>query len=270
MSGLYRLGDYEIDTRQRQIRLNGEVVPIQQKPFEVLLALIARDGEVISKDDLMREIWQEAFVEEANLTQSIFLLRKAFGDKASGSRYIVTVPGRGYQLGVVPVAISAASDAEPPESMDVVPAPLPVTAPLIPLPALRHTRSRLMLLMGAAAAVILLAWVAWRTLRPVPFSHASIKRLTNSGDVKLVAISHSGRYLASVSNGVAGKESLSVSDLRSGSARVLASDEAAVFDNLVFSPDEAYVYYRASPKDKSSRISSVSRVPVLGGVRCCW
>ena len=276
MSGLYKLGDYEIDVLRRQIRLNGEVVPIQQKPFEVLLALIARAGEVISKDELMREIWQEAFVEESNLTQSIFLLRKAFSDKASGSRYIVTVPGRGYQLGVMPVAVGESAAAAEIERLENAAPDLPLAdlpmadRPLanLPLAVPRNAtqpKSRLTLVAVAFLLLAMLGWVAWRSLRPAPFAHFSVKRLTNSGDIKLVAISRSGRYLASVSSGNAGRESLSVSDLRTGNARVVLNDDAAVFNNIVFSPDEAYVYYRASPKDKSQRISFVSRVPVLGG-----
>ena len=261
MSELYRLGDYEIDVRRRQIRLNGTVVPIQQKPFEVLLALIARAGEMVSKDELMQEIWQDSFVEEANLTQSIFLLRKAFSDKANGSRYIVTVPGRGYQLGVVPVLISKTAAAEP-ETSPEIPAVVPSGRAARPFPW------KSLVALGSLI-VVLFAWVAWRSLRPVPFTHVSVKRLTNSGDVKLVAISPSGRYLASVSRIAAGRESLSVSDLRNGNARVILSDNSTVFIDLVFSPDEAYVYYRNSaknqPANQAAGISSVSRVPVLGG-----
>ena len=269
MSGLYRLGDFEVDARRRQILLNGEVVPIQQKPFEVLLVLIARAGEVVSKEELMREIWQEAFVEEANLTQSIFLLRKAFSDKASGSRYIVTVPGRGYQLGVAPVAIPADSETAPTlKRLDVDPPVMPVVPTVAAPPAVpRIARPRRSLVIGAVVVVILLAWVAWSSLRPVPFAHMSVSRLTNSGDVQLVAVSRSGRYLATVSRSVTGKETLSVSDLRSSNARVVLSDDTMVFSNIVFSPDEAYVYYRGSHKNQGpmSRLSSVSRVPVLGG-----
>ncbi len=270
MSGLYRLGEYEIDTIRRQILLDGKVVPVQQKPFEVLLALIARAGRVVSKDELLEEIWQKSFVEEANLTQSIFLLRKAFSDKATGSRYIVTVPGRGYQLGVVPIALGsprafAEADVEqPPETLNAATAGMPVSPPTAPTNSARTAR-RIALGVVAVLVVVLGAWIGWRSLRPAPFTHVSVKRLTNSGDVKLVAISPSGRYLALVSSNIAGRESISVSDLRSGNSRVVLSDNATAFSNITFSPDEAYVYYRGSAKNQLARLSSVSRVPVLGG-----
>ena len=64
--------------------------------MEILLVLIQRQGEVVSKDELMQAVWGDAFVEESNLSQSIFVLRKALGERASENRYIATIPGRGY------------------------------------------------------------------------------------------------------------------------------------------------------------------------------
>jgi DNA-binding winged helix-turn-helix (wHTH) protein len=75
MNEIYRLGEFEVDSLRRQIRRNGELVPVPQKPFDVLLYLIVRAGRVVTKEELMEAIWPKAFVEEANLTQSIFLLR---------------------------------------------------------------------------------------------------------------------------------------------------------------------------------------------------
>ena len=69
-----------------------------QKVFQLLLFLLENPGRILSKREVMDAVWPQAFVEEANLTQSIFLLRKALGEQPGRNRYIVTVPGEGYQF----------------------------------------------------------------------------------------------------------------------------------------------------------------------------
>jgi len=292
MSDLYQLGEYEVDVRRRQLRREGELVPLPQKPFEVLLVLIERQGGAVTKEELMNAVWQNAFVEESNLTQSIFLLRKALADRASGARYILTLPGVGYQLGVNPVAIEPVAikpvAIEPVAIEPVAIKPVAIKpvaeadpeAEIVPIAALAEessaaervpqppARSRLRLLAVAVAVVVALVaggFGLWRLLRPVPFHTFSLKRLTNSGDVRLTAVSRSGRYLAYVSRSSAGAEALSVLDLHGGSSRVELQDSAITYDDLSFSPDEAYVYYRSHRKDDAQEISSESRIAVLGG-----
>ncbi len=67
------------------------------KTFQILLVLVRHSKEVVTKDDLMKTVWPDTFVEEANLSRNIFMLRKALGESPQ-DRYIVTVPGRGYKL----------------------------------------------------------------------------------------------------------------------------------------------------------------------------
>ncbi len=73
-------------------------VPLTPKTFQILLVLVRHGKEVVTKDDLMKTVWPDTFVEEANLSRNIFMLRKALGETAQDHRYIVTVPGRGYRL----------------------------------------------------------------------------------------------------------------------------------------------------------------------------
>jgi DNA-binding winged helix-turn-helix (wHTH) protein/tetratricopeptide (TPR) repeat protein len=78
--------------------MNGaRVVSLTPKAVETLIVLVENHGHVVSKDDLMKALWPDSFVEESNLSQNIFLLRKALGDSKE-KRYILTVPGRGYQF----------------------------------------------------------------------------------------------------------------------------------------------------------------------------
>jgi eukaryotic-like serine/threonine-protein kinase len=95
---LYKLGEFRVDAAREQL-LRGDVpVPLPPKAFQVLLVLIHYNGEVVTKDDLMKEVWPDTFVEETNLSRNIFLLRKALGESPQERRYILTVPGIGYRL----------------------------------------------------------------------------------------------------------------------------------------------------------------------------
>jgi DNA-binding winged helix-turn-helix (wHTH) protein/tetratricopeptide (TPR) repeat protein len=95
---LLEFGPFRIDPEQRLL-LRGELpIPLSPKAFDLLLALTQRDGQVVVKDDLMKLLWPDTFVEESNLAQHIFQLRKALGERAQDSSYIVTVPGRGYRF----------------------------------------------------------------------------------------------------------------------------------------------------------------------------
>ncbi|HZW05469.1 MAG TPA: tetratricopeptide repeat protein [Candidatus Nitrosotalea sp.] len=94
----YEFGPYRIDPEERLLFRGSEPVPLPPKAFETLLILVNRSERVVLKDDLMRALWPDTFVEEANLSQNIFVLRKALGETAQDARYIVTVPGRGYRF----------------------------------------------------------------------------------------------------------------------------------------------------------------------------
>jgi len=74
-------------------------VSLEPKAFDVLSALVSRRGSVVDKDELMRQVWPDCFVQESSITQNIHVVRRALGDGEIGShKYIVTVPGRGYKF----------------------------------------------------------------------------------------------------------------------------------------------------------------------------
>jgi len=98
----YEFGRFRINTADRVLLRDQEVVPLTPKVFDILLALVQDSGEVISKDGLMKKVWPDSFVEEGNLTQNISLLRKALGEGQNGHQYIETVARRGYRF-VAPV-----------------------------------------------------------------------------------------------------------------------------------------------------------------------
>jgi len=95
---LYQFGPFRLDPEKELLLREDESVPIAPKAFQVLLVLIRHSKQVVTKDDLMKAIWPDSFVEEANLSRNIFLLRKALGESPQDHQYIVTVPGRGYRF----------------------------------------------------------------------------------------------------------------------------------------------------------------------------
>jgi DNA-binding winged helix-turn-helix (wHTH) protein/tetratricopeptide (TPR) repeat protein len=95
---VYEFGPFLADPRRQLLLRDDQPVPISRKVFEALLILVRHRGDVVTKDDLMTELWPDAFVEESNLSQTIFMLRKALGDTPENRQYIVTLPGRGYRF----------------------------------------------------------------------------------------------------------------------------------------------------------------------------
>lgn len=95
---LYEFGPFRVDPAKELLLRDRETVPLAPKAFQILLVLIRHSREVVTKDDLMKNVWPDTFVEEANLSRNIFLLRKALGETPRDHQYIITVPGRGYRF----------------------------------------------------------------------------------------------------------------------------------------------------------------------------
>jgi eukaryotic-like serine/threonine-protein kinase len=95
---LYRFGPFDLDPEQRVVRREGTRIALPPKAFDVLLYLVRNPLRLVTKEELLRAVWPDSFVEEGNLSQNIFLLRKALTTPRNDVRYIVTIPGRGYQF----------------------------------------------------------------------------------------------------------------------------------------------------------------------------
>src|SRR5262245_53657178 len=92
----YEFGAFRLDSDERLLTCDGEPVRLQAKAFDTLLVLVQNNGRLISKEDLLGQVWADAFVEENNLTKNIYALRKALND--GGEEFIETVPRRGYRF----------------------------------------------------------------------------------------------------------------------------------------------------------------------------
>ncbi|HKB66432.1 MAG TPA: winged helix-turn-helix domain-containing protein [Pyrinomonadaceae bacterium] len=101
-SDFYEFGRFRVKSDERLLLRGEDLVPLTPKAFDILLTLLENDGRIVNKDDLMKKVWPNTFVEEGNLTQNVSLLRKALGESANGPQFIETVPRRGYRF-VAPV-----------------------------------------------------------------------------------------------------------------------------------------------------------------------
>jgi TolB-like protein/DNA-binding winged helix-turn-helix (wHTH) protein/tetratricopeptide (TPR) repeat protein len=183
MAGLtYRFGPFCIDSESRLLFRNGERVPLPPKAADVLLALVERDGQLLAKDDLLKQVWPDTFVEEGNLARNIFLLRKILGESPEGP-YVETVPKRGYRF-------TGRVHRDPP-GMITVQAEEHTTEHVIveetetrESPRRQLGRRHAVITLGLAIATSVLAWIVWarahtpasiRSLLVLPFANQSIE-----------------------------------------------------------------------------------------------
>ena len=95
---VFAFDEYRLLAVERQLLRAGSAVTLAPKAFDVLLLLVRHNGQVLEKSTLMKELWPDTFVEEANLNVHVSAIRKAIGESAQRPRYIATIPGRGYRF----------------------------------------------------------------------------------------------------------------------------------------------------------------------------
>lgn len=189
---LYEFGPFRLDARKRLLLRACDPVPLTPKALETLIVLVENRESVVSKDELMKTLWPDSSVEESNLSQNIFMLRKALGDSARERRYILTVPGRGYQF--VETVREIGDGKEDQEALRLA------TRTRQPVAVKNRASSRGSFWIAPALFAILMgAGLSWR-LAPRPHASPEFKqrRLTaNLPDqpVTNAAISPDGKYL---------------------------------------------------------------------------
>jgi Tol biopolymer transport system component/DNA-binding winged helix-turn-helix (wHTH) protein len=288
----YEFDRFRIDLTERALLCEGQFVPLTQKAFEVLLALVERHGGIVSKEELMAKVWPDTFVEESNLAQNVYTLRKALGQTPDGEGYIVTVPRRGYRFaaGVRELAEGEESQSEMASiNLDVnlavkscaavgaTPAADPISESgedlivrevAVSKPSLAVRISpRALKIISAAALVAAAASVAWFSIQknrgPDPSRNMSVAALTTAGNVLTAAISPDGAYVAYATSENADRSALWIEQLSTSTRRLIIPAAEHRYYALTFSPNGGHVYYVADTKESPRR--SVYRVSVLGG-----
>ena len=98
----YHFGSFQLDVAARLLLRDGEIVPLTPKIYETLLLLLRHRGKLVERAQLIQAVWRDDYVEEGNISSTIYLLRKALGDSRNGQPYIATVSRQGYRF-VAPV-----------------------------------------------------------------------------------------------------------------------------------------------------------------------
>src|SRR5262245_23193008 len=193
---IHRFLDFTIDIEQKVLLREGKAIPMAPKGFETLLALVENHGRIVLKEELMKRIWPDTFVEESNLTFNIQQLRKSLGDNAREPLYIETIPRRGYRFiaEVKPLATPIA-----PAQLNTGNNPVPQAAVL--------TKARVIAVLAVVGVAIagLAYWSSARSggkssseinAKDAPGSRLKLVELTATGQSYLVAISPDGKYVA--------------------------------------------------------------------------
>ncbi len=92
----YQFGSFRMLPSERLLLRDGKPITMTPKVFDTLLVFVQNSGKLLSKDELLRVIWEGSIVEQSNLSQNIFVLRKILGERPHDHRYLVTLPTRGY------------------------------------------------------------------------------------------------------------------------------------------------------------------------------
>ena len=163
---LYRFEDFELDPINRVLKGAGQPISLHSRNFDLLRYMVRNPGRLLTKDELMNAVWGDTAVEEGNLTQGVFLLRKALtAGRPDGGKLIVTIPGRGYRFDVSVEEVPA--DAATPD--------LPPEKPAAVDPTQKRNPRRRYMLIAAGVFILLLAAAGWLwRIRAVPGDHHEI------------------------------------------------------------------------------------------------
>jgi len=266
----YEFGSFRLDAAEYVLVRDGQVVPLTPKAFETLLVLVQNSGHVVEKSELYKQVWQDAFVEETNLTKNISILRKVLSEGDGDTTFIETVPKRGYRF-VVPVR-EAEANYNGNGSRTVTTTPVAVAGPdsspresLARLKSHKYVFAALLTIAALIIAGIAFGLYKFRFQKRTNISLVStqVTRLTTSGTVVLAAISPDGKWLTYVEND-GDRESLWLKQVAvpSGKAQPIGP-AAGRYTGVIFSPDGNYVYY--TQEEALGAEGDLYQVPVLGG-----
>lgn len=254
-NNLYEFGNFRLKPAERVLLRGGEVVQLTPKAFETLLVLVRNKGNVVGKEELLRAVWPDTFVEESTLAQNIFTLRKTLGN-GSKHEFIETVPKRGYRF--VPTVTEVLD--EPPAFLAAV-AEQPVERE--GSGASSSARSLYIVALVAFIFVLLVVFLSFREPRTSTsqFEAMEISKLAVTSKAVDAVTSADGKYLFYIQNDD-GSQSIWVKQTIAGSAarRVVENLEGRAF---LMQGLGDHIYYLELPSDQ--QVASLKRVPILGG-----
>lgn len=289
----YDFGPFRIDRLKRVLMRDGAPASLTPKAFDTLLLLVERRSQVLTKDELIKELWPDTFVEEGSLTRNISALRKALGERPQEHRYIVTIPGQGYRFvakvitlygetgnlfvpGQTRTKIIAAEQNEESAGPEIETArespaikgrDFGRAAKFSLRPAVWFSA----ILLVAIAATALVTYKLFTSGEKSEATRAStppkldIVRLTSTGNISngRAAISPDARFVAYAVMDSAGRNSLWLKQLATHATEPLIPTSEIEYGGLTFSPDGNHIYYIARLKSDSR--NALYRIPLIKG-----
>lgn len=252
---LYDFGEFRLDAGERLLRRNGDLVSLPPKVFETLLLLVTHHGQILSKREILDKIWPDTFVEEGNLTQNIYVLRKTLGKASDEREWIETLPRKGY-------VFAGEVASEEPERF-TSPSKTQIDRTVIPVVASQIRRLQIVIALAVlvtitAAAYLVYYWSNYRVETTVAAREIALKKLTFSGDVEFPVIAPDGSSFAYSKGG-----RLFIQPIDSETAREISLPSKMAAGFLQYLPDGRSIAFRNQLQFYLT--GDVYSVPVEGG-----
>jgi Tol biopolymer transport system component/DNA-binding winged helix-turn-helix (wHTH) protein len=286
----YQFGDFLLDAEEGVLYRDGERVALQRKVFDLLLLFVRSEGRVLQHDEIIQQLWADTTVEQSNLKQSIYVLRRALGESPDENTFIKTLPKRGYrflaEVRVLPaerhavIAERTITDVFIEEEIIEEEEETVETKRLALSPSnisenrgARHFQPR-PLLAGLFFLIIFLTvgYGVYRydkrvgaAMSPVNLENASWQKLTNTGDVHFAVISPDAALVAYVALSENGEQSIRVLNVANRSEMTVVPPAQTAFWGVSFTPDSSRIYYTAWERSGESKAAKLYSIPVFGG-----
>ncbi|HRH42124.1 MAG TPA: winged helix-turn-helix domain-containing protein [Pyrinomonadaceae bacterium] len=258
--------DFEVDTVRRVLLKNGQTIALNPKAFDLLVALIERHGEIVSKNDLLNAVWENQFVEEKNLAVQITALRKAFGERKDENRFIATIPGTGYKF-VAPLNNSTNGFVVETQQIQriTVEEEIEITPEKSASSFLKNLKSFSSAKYLATSLILLLVigtvGYFWQHDQNKTFN-PKFRRLTTSGKVTNIAASPNGEYLVFSQQEGEG-ESLFLQQVGTDSQIKIMPARKMKYLGMTVSPDNQFIYTSVFFDNQAD--APLWKIPLLGG-----
>jgi Tol biopolymer transport system component/DNA-binding winged helix-turn-helix (wHTH) protein len=264
-NGFYEFADFRLDLSEKVLIHGDERIALTPKIFDTLKILVQNAGRLLEKEELMREIWPDRFVDEGNLAFNVKVLRKSLGDDANEPKFIETVPRRGYRF-IAKTRLVTGKDLAISKSGDGTERSTAMKAR-----DLRPLRRKFVVLIAMSALMIFVIVMIgrrssfWTAAAPVLSTPFASQKLSNDGSVPEAVISPDGKKVAYVTGMDADKESVWLRQLDSGENTEIIAPSDNIYGGLAFSPDDNYLYFDRKPRNFDGQLD-MYRISTLGGI----
>lgn len=298
----YEFGDFRLDLQERVLLKDKEEIPLTGKVFDLLLYLVQNEGRTLEHDEILEAVWPDSFVEQANLKKGVSTLRKLLGEQPDESRYIKTIPRRGYRfvaevkpvledVKVVVVAtrrqyeeiieeeiIEDDDETGEPKRINAISdnnfygrAALPAanTQTIDAVTTKKNIKVYLFAVAACLAVLVLSAAFIYRFAfaskqKPPSIENLTLSKLSNSGDVLFSHVTPDGHAVIYGTMDERGDRALWVRRVGNKASVIqLMPPSQVYFWGWSISPDGEYVYYVIARRD--ANYGTLYRIPLFGG-----